>query len=236
MSVAIIVPLLLAVCFPLAAGDTSSDQKLDEVLEQLRQIRAMLENNQAGNRRLPTSAATVDINGALSLGSEKAPVAVVEFMDFECPYCKEFYARTFPAFKKIFIDTGKVVFYVVDFPLDRHAGALATAGAVRCAADQGKYWEMFDKVESRASPASAEEEVSNLARAVGLDMPEFSACVKSQKHKGEIESGSDNAAKSGIRGTPTFVIGKNTASAIHGEMVVGAMPLGVLQTSIQKVQ
>lgn len=80
------------------------------------------------------------------LGNANAPITIIEFSDYECPFCKRFYDQTFGQIKKDYIDTGKVKFIYRDYPLSFHPGAEPAAQAANCAGEQGKYWEMHDKI------------------------------------------------------------------------------------------
>src|SRR6266446_8294402 len=82
------------------------------------------------------------------LGSKEAPLTIVEFDDFQCPYCNRFYLETFPDLKKNYIDSLQVRFYSMDFPLDIHQNALLAAEAGRCAGDQGSFWPFHDRMQS----------------------------------------------------------------------------------------
>lgn len=93
-----------------------------------------------------SSRTTIDIGHLPQLGEKNAKVTIVEFSDLECPYCRRFFLDTFPQLKKEYIDTGKVAFYFRHFPLSFHPLALPLANAAECANDQGKFWEMHDKI------------------------------------------------------------------------------------------
>lgn len=89
---------------------------------------------------------TIDISNEPSLGEEDAPVVVVEFTDFQCPFCQTAFTSSYPQLKKEYVETGKVKYVVKDFPLPFHANAQKAAEAANCASDQGKYWELHDKL------------------------------------------------------------------------------------------
>ena len=97
-----------------------------------------------------TTGTTQVENGALPvLGDENAPVTIVEFSDLECPFCEQFFTGAYPQIKKDYIDTGKVKMYFRHYPLPFHPMAKPAAVAVECANDQGKFWEMHDRVFQR---------------------------------------------------------------------------------------
>ena len=91
--------------------------------------------------------ADIDVKGLTFKGEKNAKVALVEFTDYECPFCGQLFTQTYPDLKKEYIDTGKIRYYVLDFPLTSiHPAAQKAAEASHCAADQGKFWEMHDKM------------------------------------------------------------------------------------------
>ena len=135
--------LPLALLLPLSAQDTGiTRQQADEIINELRQIRQLLEKQAkpaAPQEQQPTEA-KINLDGAEMLGSKDAPLTIVEFTDYQCPFCQRFSLTTFPELKKNYIDTGKVRFYSRDMPLDFHANAMRAAQAARCAADQKQFW------------------------------------------------------------------------------------------------
>ncbi|MEE8403602.1 MAG: thioredoxin domain-containing protein [Candidatus Hydrothermarchaeaceae archaeon] len=106
----------------------------------------------------------VSIDGDSCLGPEDAPVTIIEFSDYQCPYCAKFWSQTLPQIKAEYIDTGKVKFVYRDYPLTGlgHAYAQKAAEAAECAGEQGKFWEMHDKLfETQGELSSLQKEVSN---------------------------------------------------------------------------
>lgn len=104
------------------------------------EIDAAIAGNQTG------TSVTVDVGHLPALGKQNAPVTMIEFTDLECPFCRSFFTTTFPQIKRDYIDTGKVKFYFRHFPLDFHPLAKPFANAVECANEQGKFWELHDKI------------------------------------------------------------------------------------------
>src|SRR6266699_53853 len=143
--------LPFAMLLPLAAqqNDGISRQQADDILNELRQIRQLLER-QTKPAQPPAPApeqitrAKVTLEGVPMMGSKDAPLTIVEFTDYQCPFCQRFHVTTFSDLKKNYIDTGKVRFYSRDLPLDFHANAMRAAQAGRCAAEQNKFWELRD--------------------------------------------------------------------------------------------
>lgn len=149
------------------------------------------------------------------LGGENAQVVVIDFSDYQCPFCKKFYTNIFPEFKKDFLDTNKVKYVYRDFPLNIHPPANNAAQAAECAGDQNSYWEMhdllFEKQSDWGSAAELNETLIGYAVELGLNKTTFSSCLNDEKYKEEVEKDRDDALASGARGTPTlFVNGKIT--------------------------
>jgi protein-disulfide isomerase len=231
--------LPLALLLPLAAQDANKTakpdpsqepgitrQQADQILEELRQIRQLLERQQAKPAAPPEPIrAKMNLNGAEMLGSKDAPITMVEFTDYQCPFCQRFHLSTFGDLKKNFIDTGKVRFYSRDLPLDSiHANAMRAAMAARCAADQGQFWKFREIVSAHPDKL----ELANLvdvAESLHMNPDTFRACIETGKYKEAVQTSVLEAMKFGIAGTPSFVIGKSTPDGVDGEVVEGALPL-----------
>ncbi|MBZ5639875.1 MAG: thioredoxin domain-containing protein [Acidobacteriia bacterium] len=146
-------------------------------------------------------------------GPEKAPVTLVEFSDFQCPYCK----RAEPTVEQILADYGdKIRFAYRDYPLSFHPRAMPSSIAAHCAADQGKYWEMFTNLMHEQGDLS-DDDLKKRAATVGLDSAKFQACYESKKPEATIKASFDDGAAAGVTGTPSFFV--------NGRMIVGAKPI-----------
>jgi protein-disulfide isomerase len=167
------------------------------------------------------------------MGRDDAPVTVVEFTDYQCPFCRKYHTETFAQLKKNYIDTGKVRFVSRDLPLDFHPNAQRAAEAAWCAGEQNKYWELRDTMITNSADLS-KEAIAKYAQTDALDLASFQACADADKYKAEIQKGIADAGTVGISGTPSFVIGKTATDAIDGDRVVGAVPESVFETEIQK--
>jgi protein-disulfide isomerase len=212
-------------------------QQADDILNELRQIRQLLEKQaaagpqQAGEQVVK---AKVNIDGAYALGSKDAPLTMVEFTDFQCPYCQRFHVNTFAELKRDYIDTGKLRFVSRDLPLDFHPNAMQAAEAGRCAGEQGQFWAMRDRM--NANPDKLD--LANLlswAVELKLNVIGFRACVQSQKYKNAIQSDIQMAQRIGANGTPSFVVGKSTTEGVDGELVVGAMPYQLFDQKLKEL-
>lgn len=177
----------------------------------------------------PTPSLDVEslIDDDAVLGDEDAPVTIIEWSDYQCPFCKRFHDQTWNLLKSQYIDTGKVKFVYRDFPLSFHVNAQKSAEAAECAGEQGKYWEMHDAIftQSQAdgtgiSPA----DLKNIAKSVGLDSSKFDSCLDSGEMAAEVQKDMSEGAASGVQGTPGFLI--------NGKLVSGAQPFSVFQQVI----
>ena len=161
------------------------------------------------------------------LGDSDAPVTIIEFSDYECPFCARFWSQTLPALKSEYIDTGKAKLVYRDLPLPFHANAQKAAEAAECAGDQDKYWDMHDKIfENQAIEIS---DLKGYAGDLGLDTAEFNSCLDSGKHEDEVNKDYSDASKVGASGTPTFFIGNDENGYVK---IVGAQPFAVFQQVI----
>lgn len=231
---------LLAVPGTIPEGMTKD--QADAILGELRQIRQLLEKQQAltaraeaGHNVGPAQPGKVQMNVESawhSVGSADAPVTIVEFADLQCPFCKRFHTDVYAELKKTYIDSGKVRFVSRDLPLDFHPFALRAAEAARCAGDQGKYWEVREALFANASPLD-ERAIQKSAEDLSLDMNTFGACLDSQKYKADIQKDAQEAATLQINGTPTFVVARTAGDRLEGERIVGARPFVAFQSAIE---
>jgi protein-disulfide isomerase len=162
----------------------------------------------------PAIRVEVSTEGAPVRGAAGAPVTVVEFSDFECPFCKQ----THPTLKQLLERyPDKVRLAYRDFPLDSiHPQARRAAEAARCAQDQGKFWEYHDALFTQ-SPQLALEDLRRYAGQVGLDVTKFDGCLAAGVHKATVQRDLDEGNRLGITGTPAFFI--------NGRTLTGAQPL-----------
>lgn len=225
---------------PLAghAADTAQDTDA-AILEELKAIRQVLEKIEkqglAGNQQRPSrpTTATVAISNKPVMGSDSAPVTVVEFTDYQCPYCLRFTKTTFPLLKRDFIDTGKVRWVALNLPLAFHKDAVKAAQAAHCAGEQDRFWDM--RLELFKHPKElAVEHLPKHAATIGIDVDAFKACLASDRHLAEIEQDAKDAKSVRLTGTPSFIIGKTAKDKINGQVVIGAQPLNVFSAAIKK--
>ena len=225
-----VLPLLVS---PLGARNKGiTREQADEILNELRQIRQLLEKQQQPGEQ--TVKAKVSIQGAYAMGSKDAPLTMVEFTDFQCPFCQRFHVSTFSELKRQYIDTGKLRFVSRDLPLDFHPNAMQAAEAGRCAGEQGQFWAMRDLMNANPDRLDLNTLVS-WALQLKLNVNGFRACVESQKYKNAIQGDIQVAQKIGANGTPSFVVGKSTPDGVDGELVVGAMPYQLFDEKLKSL-
>ncbi len=161
-------------------------------------------------------------------GDDSAPVTIVEFTDYQCPYCSQYFTSTYPQINEQYINTGKVRYMVRDFPLPFHGNAAIAAQAARCAGDGGKYWEMhevlFEKQEDWSS-GNPTETFTSYAGDIGINTGSFSDCLSSEKYKQAVDDDLELAQQLGVGGTPGFFI--------NGKLLVGAQPFSAFETEIE---
>jgi protein-disulfide isomerase len=154
----------------------------------------------------------VEIGSAPRRGPAGAPVTIVEFSDYQCPYCK----RAAPTVREVLNRYGDQVSLVFkDLPLSIHPYAAKAAEAARCAGEQGRYWDYHDAL--FAAPALNEAILEELARSMGLDTPRFQDCLASRRQRAAVEADARQAQELGISGTPAFLV--------NGILLSGAQPL-----------
>jgi protein-disulfide isomerase len=234
--IAITAAAVLLMAAAVAWADGISSEQGQEILNELKQIRQLLERIQNGGQ-----AAAIDDKvsyklapGGLSLGDAKAPLVMVEYTDFQCPFCQQFHDTAFPQIKANYIDTGKLRFVSRDFPLDFHENALRAATAGRCAAEQGKFWEMRHLMIVNAEQLKSDNLVAYAASAK-LDVPKFKSCLESDRFKAQIDQDIAEGVIAGVQGTPSFVIGRLENGRIEGVRVVGAQPYAQFDARIREM-
>lgn len=166
----------------------------------------------------------VPVDDDPALGPAGAPITLIEFSDYECPYCQKWQDETFPRLLKEY--GSQIRFIYRDFPLySSHANAASAAEAANCAGDQGKYFEFHDRLFSGAYSLGAAA-YQKYASEISLDLDLFSSCLDSRKYQQEVEADYQFASQLGIRSTPTFFI--------NGLAVVGAQPYEVFKQIIDQ--
>ena len=208
---------------------------LAAVKSQLGQLMRLLSQRPADGRLATSGPVRTSLGDAPMLGRADAPVTLVEFSDYQCPFCQRFFATTLSALKKHYVNTGKVRYVFRDFPLDQmHPQARKAAEAAHCAGEQGKYWEMHE-VLFQNQRALAPPQLAEYARTVGVDGSKFDECLSSGRHAARVERGLADGAAVGVQGTPTFVVGKTKpGDFVESTPIRGAQPLEMFRRIIDQ--
>jgi len=217
-------------------------EQADAILQELRQIHQLLERQQ-GNAVRPGAPAAPAPDEKLtlvlpansySIGQQDAPLTLVEYTDYQCPFCRQFHITTFNELKKNYIDTGKVRYVSLDFPLDMHENARRAAVAARCAGEQGRFWELRHVMIVNANQLKPEN-LLTYAIDLKLDMDKFRVCVESDKYRAEVDRQLAGGQAIGVSATPSFVLGRSDADKVDGIRLVGAMPYSVFDGKIKEL-
>jgi protein-disulfide isomerase len=175
----------------------------------------------------PAEVAARIAQGEPARGSDKAPVTLMEFSDFQCGFCRKFWQTTLPQLDKKYFQTAKVRFVY------RHTAILSqssvtAAEASECAGEQGKFWPYHDRLFSNAGDPLAfrAARLKGYARDLGLKTAEFNRCLDTEKYSKKVEEQTALGTYLGVRGTPTFIL--------NGKLLVGAQPLEVFERAIEQ--
>lgn len=156
------------------------------------------------------AADTAGFRGYLK-GSESAPVEITEYADYQCPFCQTFATLQMPTIQERLIRTGRLRWRYRDFPLQQHPWARVAAHSAACADEQGKYWEMHDRIYDGqgqwAESRDAADHFRDYARALGLDVGRYDDCMESGKYAGRIQASYEEGARLGVSSTPTLLVG-----------------------------
>lgn len=188
----------------------------------------------------PVTKGVASVDDDSVLGDANAPITIIEFSDYECPFCKRHFDQTLPQLMTEYVEKGQVKIVYRDFPLSFHDPmATKEAIAANCAREQGgdsKYFEYHDEIFTRTisnGNGLAEADLTTIATAVGLNLTAFNSCLTDPTQEEEVKKDVADAGQAGATGTPTFVIGKSTTDGvIDGDLVVGAQPFAAFQAII----
>ena len=194
---------------------------------------------QPGQKPPPPQANVRDVEFELGnnpeKGSESAPLVIVEFSDYQCSFCARHVKETYPEIYKKYINTGKLRYALIDNPLPFHNMASKAAEAAHCAEEQGRFWEMHDKMIS--NPESLND-LNAIASSLNLDMKKFKSCMDEKKYAGKVDSNLSLAKKLNIKAAPGFVIAASNPDnpqKVKGiSFILGAVPFTKFQKEIDQ--
>ena len=159
------------------------------------------------------------IGNSPSIGEANAPITMVEFSDFQCPFCSRWFNDAYPQIKQNWVNTGKLRIVFKDFPLSFHPNAQKASEAAQCALKQGKFWEMHDSIFTDQENILVAD-LKSKAKALGLNESQFNSCLDSGETAPIVKANVDTGSQVGVSGTPSFEIG----AGAEGTPVVGACP------------
>ena len=222
-------------------GDNSNSLSADEIKEIISEIEAKAPAPLPA--QVPTQPSTLIEIFQVSLdddpvkGDPDAPITIIEFSDFQCPFCSRFFTQTLPAIQENYIDTGIVKLVYRDFPIDSlHPNARPAHIAAECADEQGKFWEYHDVLFenqgqwNRLSSSDLRSQLNQYATSMGLNSESFDSCLSSQSMADEVNADYLQASQYGATGTPTFFIGNEKNGFIK---LRGAQPFSAFQSAIE---
>jgi len=190
----------------------------------------------------PTGPVKVASADAPVLGNKNAPVTLIEFSDYECPFCKRSFDQLLPELKKNYINSGKLKLVYRNLPLPFHQNAHKEAEAALCAWDQGGdsiYFKYHDQIFTKTTSNGtglALDQLPVIAGNIGLNVSQFQSCLDSGKYKTQVDKDIAYATQVGANGTPTWFVGKSTPDGIiDGQTIIGAQPFSAFQPTIDNL-
>lgn len=186
--------------------------QVEEIQKELAEIKKLL---QEGARAPAAPAAgqaafrptTVSVADAPYKGKSNAPVTVIEYSDYQCPFCARHYREVLPLLEKEYIETGKVKFVMRENPIPQlHKNAMNASMAALCAGDQDKYWEMHNVMFDNQRQLDVDN-LKSFAAGIGLDSAEFNDCLDNKKHEKQVQNDIAESNELGMSGTPGFLLG-----------------------------
>ncbi|NIP29614.1 MAG: thioredoxin domain-containing protein [Candidatus Dadabacteria bacterium] len=236
----IILIVLLVVSLGLNAWTLSKVSKLSDMIEkQSKTLTAMTKDLSGSKKARSKPAAPTEVKVSIDddpvKGDKNAPITIVEFSDYQCPYCRKFHTQVLPKIEEEYINTGKVRYIFRDFPLGFHKLAIPASVAANCAGEQGKYWVLNDFLFDNPSKLD-NESVLEAAKSLDLDYNKFEACLKDNNHEKEINKDLSDGKSYGVRGTPSIFLGKSgKGKEFTGLYLRGFRPFEFYKAEIDKL-
>lgn len=179
-------------------------KKVSNLVEQVNNLKG--DTRKERKRPVPERKVVVAFDDDPVKGDPDAPVTIVEFSDYQCPFCRKFHNEVLPRIEEEYISAGKVRYIFRDFPLRFHEKAIPAAVAANCAGEQGKYWVMNDFLFNNPSRLDKDSTLAS-TRELGIDEDKFRECINNEEQVEEVKSDLEMGRKYGVRGTPSFFIG-----------------------------
>jgi protein-disulfide isomerase len=205
--------------------------------QEMRQLKELLQARLAAPTLAPSQPATISIADEPALGNRDARIVLIDFSDYQCPFCGKFVLETMPQLERDYILTGKVKYVFRDLPLESlHANAFKAAEAAHCAGEQGEYWEMHKRLYQNQDALDTSD-LPIHAQALGLDMTRFTQCLKSGKYVVKVRNNMADAENAGLQVTPSFIIGLvskngNDQNVKVLKLITGAQPFSAFKAAL----
>lgn len=228
----------------------SLQQQNEQILNELKAIRQLLERLAGpigpggAPAPMPSGVPTAPVNDKVSLssvtgfmiGKADAPLTMIEYTDLQCPFCRQYHITAYEQIKKEWIDTGKLRYVVRDLPIESiHPQAMPAARATRCAAEQGRLWEMRHSILLNNARLT-NESFATFAQDLKLNTGAFNKCyADAGKFQAEISKDMAEAASVGISATPSFVIGRTTSGQMDGIRFIGAQAYAAFDAKLKEL-
>ena len=232
---------LLAVA-PGVGADQSANDLRDEVRrlredlsalqQEFRDFKQTLTPRRTGTGWEKVDGLTLNPEDSPQRGAPEASLVLIEFSDYQCPYCARHFADTLPQIERDFIAPGKLRYIVAEYPLEQmHPLAVKAAVAARCAGDQGRFWDMHARLftnQRQLEPWSAH------AEALGLDSARFESCLQNRTYAAQVRTNAAEAQRAGVKSTPTFLLAFAAGSEVHVvRRLRGAAPYQAFKAEIE---
>jgi protein-disulfide isomerase len=218
----------------LQQGQTDLGRQVNEIKALLVSTTKSKATTTSGNRDL--KGIPIDIGDNPVMGNAKAKLVMIEYSDYQCPYCARHAVQVLPKIKENFVDTGKIQYAFVDFPLERiHKDAINAARAANCAGEQDNYWDMYSVLFANRKNLKP---LSSFAASIGLDTDRFDACLAQPSGSTEVRNDMSSASRIGVSTTPSFVFAlRDEANGTLKGMrfVRGALSFERFQTEIEQL-
>lgn len=213
-----------------AMDDSAFNEKVEKGIEAYVEKQRNAQGGSGGGQAAAAGEPVdVSIDDDAIKGDKNAPVTIVEFSDYECPFCARFYKNTLPQIQSEYIDTGKVRLIFRDFPLSFHRNARPASMAAECVREQGgddAYYAYHDAIFENQTAGLGAENLKKWAVEVGAEEGAFTECLESEKYGAEVDKDFADGQAAGVSGTPGFFI--------NGRKVSGAQPFSVFKTIIDE--
>jgi protein-disulfide isomerase len=208
----------------------------EAVLKELQEIRTLLRPRQAAAPAPEPRDIVLALDGAPAKGDPRAKLILVDFTDYQCPFCARHVRDTMPQIQRDFIDTGKLRYVTRDFPLESiHPQAFKAAEAAHCAGDQRAFWPMYERLFANQR-ALGPSDLAAHAQALNLDAALFQGCLTAGKYAASVRQSLTDGQKAGVTGTPAFFMGTvqpDGKTVKVARVLKGAQPYATFKEAIE---